>query len=435
MVLVQVLLVFLYIFACNAIVRGNKFLRYLMLFIVAWYGLQLVLAVADPYKIYEIKPKTIIVYNLQIISLLFGVSVFFKMHIRRAIHYNNNAIFSINANAVLLIIQTVFLLYTYYNYSRMQSYLLSLDGLTQGSRGYYFSEFFGSYKDVVINGIISSFSLVTYFILFGLSFFHNKKLKIADYYLIISSLATVVLTSLTTMGRFEMMELVIAFLFFFFYSRSLDEKRIKKKVNVFGIIIISMMVIVIFSVTMFRHNLMDGNSDSLNSMYDSLSEFIVEPFVTYFYVPILAFDYGVDHLFNNLGPMLGGADLAGFIDFLLLPVTALFHDFPTFNNTIGSVMTPPFWFPSGEMWNALFTGASNYYIDFGYFGFIVFPFILGYLICLLSVKARTNASWFIVFLLFFIAFYKSAFSSYFQSINLVFTFIWIAVLKRMKSIS
>ena len=422
-------------FFCNAIVRGNKFLRYLMLFIVAWYSLQLLLAVADPYHVYSIKPITIVAYNFQIIFLLIGVGVFVKKHITQTVHYDNLAIFSINPNKILIVIQTIFLLYTYYNYSKMQVYLLSLDGITQGSRNYYFSEFFSSYKDVVINQIIGSFSLVTYFLLFGLSFFHNKKLKLADYYLIISSLATVVLTSLTTMGRFEMMELVIAFLFFFFYSRSVKDSKIKKKVSVFGGIILVLMVVVIFSVTMFRNNLMGENTDSIGTITESISDFIIEPFVTYFYVPILAFDYGTDHLFTNLGPFFGGADLGGIIDFLLLPVTFLFHDFPTINNTIGSVMTPPFWFPAGKMWNALFTGASDYYLDFGYFGFILFPFIQGYLLGFLSVKARQRASWFIVLLFFFIAAYKSAFSSYVQSMSIVFSFIWILLLKKTKSIS
>lgn len=406
-----------------------------MLFIVAWYSLQLVLAVADPYNVYSIKPITIIVFNLQIVFLLLGVRVFLNKHIYYNIQYNNQAIFNINANIVLLIVHTIFLLYTYYNFSRMRVYLMSLDGLTNGSRDYYFTEFFSSYKEVLINGIINSYAMVSYFVLFGISFFHNKKFTWADYYLILSSLVTIVLTSLTTMGRFEMMELVIAFLFFFFYSRSVRDNRIRKRVSIFGGIILGMMVLVIFSVTMFRQNLMGDNFDSLGIMTESLSEFIVEPFVTYFYVPILAFDYGTEHLFNNLGPFFGGADLAGFIDFLLLPVTFLFHDFPTLNNTIGSVMTPPFWFPSGMMWNALFTGASDYYLDFGYLGFILFPFIQGYLLGILSVKAKQRASWFIVLLFFFIAGYKSAFSSNIQSMSMVFTFLWIWLLKSAKSIS
>lgn len=435
MVLVQILLSCVYLFVCNAIVRGNKFMRYLMLFIVGWYSLQLVFAVADPYKVYSIKPITIIVFNFQIVFLLLGVCAFVNKHINNNIQYSNKAIFKINTNTVLLVVNTIFLLYTYYNFSRMRVYLMSLEGITQSSRNYYFSEFFGSYKDVLINEIIRAYSIVSYFILFGISFFHTKKHTWADYYLILSSLAAIVLTSLTTMGRFEMMELLVAFIFFYFYSRSIRDNRIKKRVAIFGGAMLIMMVLMIFSVTMFRHNLMVDSFDSLGTMTESLSELVVEPFVTYFYVPILAFDYGTEYLFNNLGPFFGGANLAGFIDFLLIPITFLFNDFPTLNNTIGSVMTQPFWFPAGKMWNALFTGASNYYLDFGYYGFILFSFVQGYFLGILSVKAKQRASWFIVLLFFFIAGYKSAFSSNTQSISMVFTFLWILLLKSAKSIS
>lgn len=319
----------------------------------------------------------------------------------------------------------------------MKSYLLSLDGVTNDARSYYFNEFYGSYTEVVINQIILSYSLVSFFLLFGLAFFQQRKLKIKDYYIIVSSLATVVFTSLTTMGRFEMMELVFIYIFFLLYSRVaiFSDTQIKKKVTTFGIAIAVMMVCVISTVTMFRNNLMSDNSDSVEALSESFSTMIIEPFVTYFYCPIQAFDYGVDHVFGDLAPMFGGATCAGIIDFLLLPIVFFFHDLPTMNLTIGSAMTPVFYFPSGRHWNALFTGASNYYIDFGYFGFIIFPFIMGWILSFVSTKCKNKGKWFIVLLFMFMALYKSAFMSGFQSTGMVFTFIWILVLRKYKAIS
>ena len=398
--------------------------------------MQLVLACADPYSVYTIKPSTILLYNAQIIFLLLGVYVFYrKVDEDYYVDYNRELIFNITPNKLLLSIQTVFLMLTIYKFGKMRTYLMSMEGLTNDAREYYFSELFGSYTEVMINEIVCAFGIVSYFILFSLFFFHEGKLSISKLYLAISSLLIVVLTSLTTMGRFEIMELVITFLFFLFYGLTIDDNRVKKKIVSFGIVIVSMMVFVVVAVTMFRQNLMSDDSDSFDALLESFSYMIVEPFCTYFYVPILAFDYGQDYLFNSISPLYGGADFASIIDIFLLPFTFLIHDLPTCNSVLGEVMTPAFFFPCGKIWNALFTGAANYYIDFGFMGFIIFPFALGYFFSYLSIKAQDNASWFIVFMFIFIALYKAVFSSGIQSMSVVFTMMWIFVLKRYYSIS
>lgn len=438
MVLIQILLSIIYIYVCKTLVKRNKFLRYLMLFIVCWYSAQLVLAIADPYQHYCIKPLTILSFNLQIIFLILGAGVFVAKHIPNEINYDEEEIFRVNTNNTLLIIQTICLVYAYSNFSKMRTFLLSLDGATNIARTYYFTEFFGSYTEVVINQIVTSYSFVSYFILFALSFFSKKKLSIKDYYLICSGLATVVLTSLTTMGRFEMMELVFVYLFFLLFGRSnvFKDFRIKKRITSVGVIIFTMMIVVIGSVTMFRNNLMGDGGGNISTLLDSVSQLVFEPFVTYFYGPILAFDYGITQkIFEQAVPMCGSATLGGVVDFILLPFIVLYNQLPTVNNVLGSIMSPFFYFPSGRHWNALFTGASNYYLDFGYAGFVFFPFVIGWLMGLISIKSRRRGSVFIYFLFFFIAAYKSAFSSHFQSPIMVFTFLWIFLLRYQKSIS
>jgi len=433
-VTIQIILSIVYLFGCKSIVKGNKFARLIMLFFVAWYSLQLTLAIADPYNVYTIRPITILAYNFQIVFLLLGCYFFYCKNKTKKIGFDNNKIFTISNNKYLLIVQTLFFLNSVLKFRKMRDYLSTVGDLTNSSRDFYFNGFFSSYTELMVNQIITSYLLISYFVLYGVLFFMNRKRSWKDHYLAITSIFAVVITSLTTMGRMEMMEFAMVFFFFLMYSTTIQDKRKKHKIKMFGAVIISLLVFVIGAVTLIRSNLLLGESSSIGALKDSFAYLILEPFVTYYYVPILAFDYATQHQFATMGLFFGGADLAGFIDFITLPIQLLFNDFPTINGAMG-VMTPFFAFPSGREWNALFTGAANYYLDFRYVGFIIFPFILGYLINYLCRSARKGASQFILLLFFFLSVYKSIFSSAFQSTSIVFFLLWIYFFRKTKTLS
>ena len=163
-----------------------------------------------------------------------------------------------------------------------------------------------------------------------------------------------------------------------------------------AIVLIGVVVVLIGSATLARFNLEESDI-----LLDNLDEFLYKPFATYFYVPVCAFDYGKDHVFGSLVPMFGAADLAAPIDLLLTPIRFFDQSIESINNTLGAKMSPQFFFPSGNKWNALFTGASNYYIDFGYLGFIIFPLLHGYILASVEIKSRHSGAWFVVLLFFF----------------------------------
>ena len=181
--------------------------------------------------------------------------------------------------------------------------------------------------------------------------------------------------------------------------------------------------------TMLRANLTEIDNNEIGDLF-------VKPFAIYFYAPVLAFDYGKDTILNYGHLYCGGAVFAGFWDFLITPFVVLDHSFMdlSMNGVLGSRMTPYFTFPHGQTWNALFTGCSNYYIDFWYFGFIIYPFLHGYVMGKLVYLMKRHLGIFILLSYFFFCSYKHIVSLGIQSMEVVFVIIWIIVSLKFKII-
>lgn len=426
---IQIFLVLLYIYYAYHRCRQNGFLQKTVMFFVALYGFQLVLAIADPYGYYRIRPSTILFFNMQIIFLLLGVSIGTNKY-GRLKEYDVPRIFNITITKSVLLIQTLALLLSYNRYSKMSAYMTSMNGLTDSARGYYFTEMYTSYTEQFLNNIVGAFEYVSYFLAFGLLFFYSKKLRWKEWYIIISSFGIIILNSMASLGRGVIFNIIIVLVLFYFFSSAYDQKAFKKRVRPVALALVGVVAVVIVAATMIRSNV-----EEADFIYDNADEFILKPFVTYFYVPVCAFEYGSDKIYGDLVPMMGAADLAAPLDLLMTPFQFFDHSIQGVNNVLGNRMTPRFSFPSGASWNALFTGASNYYIDFGFFGFIIFPILHGLLLVWVCNKSRRSGAWFIVLLFLFLSSFKHLVSSNIQAISTVFTFIWIWYMKKNKAVT
>ena len=425
----QIFLLVIYLYYAYWRCRDNSFLRKTVMFFVALYGGQLVLAIADPYDFYTIRPSTILFFNLQIIFLLIGMTY----GMNRIGHFKDfdvPRIFNIKVNRAVLIIQTVALILSYNRYSKMSSYITSMEGLTDSARGYFFTEMYSSYTEQFLNEMVGAFQYVSYFYAFGLLFLYAGKLKWKEWYMIISGFGIIILDSMASLGRGVVFNIIVALLMFYFFSGTYDQKSFKKRVRPVALSLVGVVGAVIVFATMIRSNV-----NETNYIFDNANDFILKPFVSYFYVPVCAFDYGTEKIFGDLVPLFGAADLAAPIDLLMTPFQFIDHNIHGINDLLGNRMTPRFEFPSGETWNALFTGASNYYIDFGFFGFILFPFIHGLLFVWISNKSRRSGAWFIVLLFLFMSSFKHLVSSNIQSLSTVFVFIWIWYIRKTRAVT
>lgn len=417
---VSILVIIISLYSALAI--KHPLLRSIIIFFVGLYGFQLILAIWDPYLVYPVSPITIIAFNLQIIFLVSGA----KYSARKRVNHSSSILSftwpTIKMSFPLLFVITCLLYYSFQNYMKMQVVLASFGEQTSLAREYYYKEFFSSYTLNVLHNILMSFQYIAYFISFTKIFSSKEKLRIPDLYFIIATICILILTTLTTTGRGDFLSLVFILVFFALISRIYDSNGFKKRaIPVFGIIL-GLFVAVLVTTTLLRTNNTSVDGRNINELF-------VEPFATYFYVPILAFDYSKDTILNYGYPFFGGAVFAGFWDFLITPLAFFDHSFMSLsmNSILGSRMTPGMSFPSGLSWNALFTGCSNYYIDFWYFGFIIYPFLHGLVLGKLVYGMKRKLSYFIFLSFFFFCSYKHVVSLGIQSMQVVFVIIWIYI--------
>ena len=403
---------------------SSPLLRYSILFFSLMYSLQLVMACWDPYNVYPLSIETFILFNLQILFFIIGASIKPKKRLLQ-INPSSFKLPHININTFCVIVVTVLLIHTYNNYEKMHAYVLSLGSLTNQSREFYYTEFFRSYTDLMLNQIIIAAKYVAIFVSFSILFSKNRKYGIKDLYVIIATFASVALEALTTMGRNEALTVAFMLLFFAVFCKLYQTDVYKKRIIPVAIVSIVGFAVIFMALTLIRSNLIWGEFAD-----DSTEDLILKPFSTYFYVPILAFDFGKETILHFDYPFMGGATLAGFIDTLLTPVLLISKNMPTINSILGGRMTPSMVFPGGEGWNALYTGCANYYIDFKHLGFIIFPFIHGKIFAWLSYKCNKDViAMMLLCVLYFFSF-KHLVSLTIQSSDIVFIILWVYLFSR-----
>lgn len=428
----QLIVVLLYIFYTYCVLKSNRFVRLISLFVIVLLGLQLCLAIADPYNISNpLSFHTILCFNFQIVFFLLGVTVIVKNKSNTYTKYlRTSSTISFNVNKLFILLQSILFINTLYKLKKMLHYMASLDGLVEQARGYYFDGFYDNYIYYIFDNIVSSFSYISFFFMFGLFLFKKSKLNIKDWYIVLTSLIIIICNTIISLGRSEIIKLALLAILFLIYSLVYNKDIFKKKVipifSFFILVFVSVMTIT----TLLRNNIINTTSTNLLSNVERL---FIRPFALYLYVPILAYDYGINFIWGDLFPMCGAATLAGIFDVFLTPLSIINSDIVTINNILGMKMAPSFIFPnSGEAWNALFTGASNYYIDFGIAGFILYPFLHGFVLAKASNKCNVSQYWFIVLIFMFIATFQHLQRCHVQSLSTGFFLIWLYIAKSKK---
>ena len=430
MLLLSVILIFVYIFLCSRI--KDPLLKKIIVFLVLLYGIQISLAIWDPYNIYKVSYLSVALFNIQIICLILGVHCCKKSQMVRNLTPSNFMWPSINVNPFMLVVISVLFLYSYYNYNRMQSFLTFMASTSDEGREYYFTSFFPTYTLKVIDWFLTSFKYVAFFVSITLIFNKGVKLKLKDIYFVVLTIASYALLLLTSQSRTDVFVILLMLIFMTFVSSIYDVKRYKTAVLPFMIIAVIGIGVIFFSVTLLRTNL---TSDGFE--LSRVEDLILEQFATYFYVPILAFDYTKDTLLNFGFPFFGCATFSAFLDTLLLPLTFIDHSFGeiSMNTVLGNTIGIGMYFPSGKHWMAMFTGCANYYIDLWYLGFIVYPMLHGWMLAKLVYTFRTNVISFMVLAFLFYVSFIHATSCGIQSISTVFFLLWVWMVTKSGAVS
>lgn len=430
MLIISVILLILYLVSLKLI--RDSLLKKIMDFLVLLYGIQIILAIWDPYNYYQMSLSSVIMFNVQIVCLILGVLFYEKKHGRFIFPTIQFRWPRVNINTFMLIIITILFLYSLYNYNRMQSFLLTMATSSHEGREYYYTMFFPSYTLRIIDYFLTSFKYVAYTISLTLLFRNGLKLSLKEKYFIILTVLIYILLLLTAQSRLDIFVFVFMLMLFAYIASTYDKVKFKKKILPFILVTSVGIVILFLSVTFLRANL---TNDSFN--LDLVDQLIIEPFATYFYVPILAFDYAKDTMLNYDFPLCGLCTFSCIVDTILLPFTLIDRSIGSLsmNTFLGSTIGTGMYFPSGEHWMAMYTGCANYYLDFWYFGFVIFPFLHGCLLSKVVYLFRTRLIPFLLLPFLFYISFRHATSLGIQSIETIFFIIWVLLIVKNKSVS
>lgn len=424
MLVLQIFLTLFYLFV--SLYLSNKIHRSIIIFFVTCYSLQLILAELNLYQIYAISNQTILIFNCNILFFLIGAILYEYLHNIngrstniKLVHEDNvfkdSSFYSVNK---LIITQFVFLCVAIY-YLKKMSYAALYFNEGESVRAYFFETggLFSSYTEMFFyQYIIKNYLFIASFI-FAYLILLKKRLDVRDIILLILSLLFIGVVAFTSQGRWDVLPPFLMSVFLSFYIKYYYPIIFKRRVFPIIIILSVILFLGISAIGLLRVKL----DVSVNNFSSSIYEVILEPFITYFSLPIAAFDYGVRHLFNKESLYYGTATFAGLEELFFTPFLFInkFFNFDIANARLGSLMTPTFYFNSTHGWNALFTGVINYYLDFGYIGIILYPFFIGYTFSKLIVVFLRKNDFFHLMLLavFFTWMFNNMISSTFQSFS------------------
>lgn len=424
---ITVILFLLYFWISSKI--HNLLLKDIMQFVIILYSAQLALAAWDPYDVYPLSFFVFLLFQCQIAVMLFAVVQYDKTHHKEL--YEESEVFrwpKVNINRCAIIVISVLLLYTLWNYRRMNTFLMTQAVMTMEVREYYFSTFFASYTLLLVDTFLVTFKYIALILSF-IILLSKKKTNWKEKYFVVASLTICVLQSLIAQSRIEILVIVIIAIFFVFVARRYDRIVFKKRIMPFFFLLMVGFAAVFFTTTLLRANITEGQFDS-----ELVADLIIEPFATYFYIPVLAFDFGRQNVLDFDFPFLGAATLSSIYDTIMLPFVAIDKGLNSFsmNNILGSSIGVGEYFPSGKHWMAMYTGCSNYYLDFWYMGFFIFPFLHGKILSILSYRSMRKSTFFVIAAFFFYCTFRHAVSLGIQGIGSVFFLFWLWVFRKNK---
>lgn len=179
-------------------------------------------------------------------------------------------------------------------------------------------------------------------------------------------------------GRMSFFIMGFIILLCYLWVISCKENYIRKGFNKF-VTIMASGIVVLFTIMSIAKS---GDITNVEQSFQDLKDDLLTQPMKYFSCPVKAFEYAIDHDYPKRigGYMHGRATLAA-LDYYINPISNSLSGLsnPNANSVIGHVIQDEWISFSAEVnsWNALYTALLHFYLDFGWFGCILFSFIFG----------------------------------------------------------
>lgn len=343
----------------------------------------LVISSLNPYGLHPVSARTYLLMLLNIGSFVLGFAVmrvkFNSDLIKKGVPSGVNEFLQSKKLKILLIICVSSTLYIYY----LQSSVVVLYNLGYLRDNFYELMFEGkSWLAFLYVCILSPMFDILLIVFFYLVIYCRR------WKYIYSMLAFIIPFVFLAGGRTRAMMLSVYFLFACISNCLLNEFPETKKKLVFGrrqILLVSIMIIGLFSVFVYTSSLRLGNTEASKDAMKMGLEKSLTQMCTYSVGPIRAFDYALDHNYLEKigGYKYGRATIGGLESFIerTLRHGAMIDFQSVTKETVQYLQENDIVIGKGNenSFNFAYTNAIYHYFDFGASGILVFPFIFGFL--------------------------------------------------------
>lgn len=417
----------------------NKFARRVsLLFFLIWCFL-LILSIFNPNNLKPVSPVAYLYISTFVLMVLTGLNFYnVSENTGKISSYNTipsafNHIATNKWMLTVLIIADLFLIFFCFQLRDLLEKMSALDYRnTGGLQNFLFDG--NSIIGLTYTFLVTPMTFFSNIFLAYLILFNRKAIFPIILYAIF-----IVLRSYLEGQRSGLVDVFIFIAFFifccpFFISDKKNKKTVRVKMikNIFFIGIISLAA---FSILSFMTNqrLHNENEFSMNAVSDGAND-TFNHLLIYSIGPFRALDYAIDN--NYIGRLHGyafGRSTFGFVDYSLqLILNNLGIKYNTANGHIYKLLQDN-WISIPNDFNFAYTAIFNFYIDFGFLGVLIIPFILGALVKILIIKF-TNTCNPITLLAIAYLFYvliNSYFTWRMYDMSAMVTIIWLFIFKRM----
>lgn len=366
-----------------------------------------IISTFNPFKINEVDDYTYIMW-------LININIFTLTYCFTMVKYNNkksNKVIntsSLEHSKILRNIQIMLMFILGYYALRFHFYSSKLVDASE-IRMIKFTYLFNSYaENVFYNFLVTTLYQITTMIL--AIFIVNKKVKNS---VCIIGIINVILYMLIGYGRMSIYYFVQYILIAFFLNKDYNKVNKKRKLNIKKIILVITSVLVIFLVSLIPTAVRTGiNIFDFNGIYNRIINTQFESIILYFTGGFRTLDIFLKNGFPNLSYTCGRATLGGIDEIIGTLLNIIGLNISSLNSMLGTYTQIPIDIGVGKTFNAFYTCLMNFYLDFGYLGIIIGPFIHSLLLIAVTINYKKQKNLFSEVLLIYVI--NNAFSSIYR---------------------
>ncbi|MBO7277941.1 MAG: oligosaccharide repeat unit polymerase [Bacteroidales bacterium] len=363
MATILIIIIFLLmLFIVNKIGTINKFSKRMLTLYIAYWGIMLTLSSIGVADLYRPSNFALLTLFMAVLSFVVGFSLQKQtLYEKKDINIESFNFLDefINSKGFIFLLFLAFVMSGYY-FMKMRTALAFYEDLGE-IRGMFFDNSLLGYYFIWLNHLFLQPMKYVCVLVFAYMLLYKRNWKF-----IIVTLFLLFYTSLSG-GRFGYLSIAIGVLFVYYVFSHNIKLKLKHYILLFTLAIFFFALI--SEVTSMR----TGKGSLENS---------INAFLSYLCGPATAFDYAIN---NNYVEKLGGYQFGRYtfsaVDGLLMYFFNMLG--VDYGNLIAELVeikqNTQIVVGSGKTWNALYTGTLYYWLDGGFIGCIVFPFVVGML--------------------------------------------------------